>query len=750
MPEDKKKEEAGRRVAPTRRAEESRGKGSASLYAERPGKVLLVEEAEKPRIPFFVKLTKSVGRAFRGFGKGSKFSEAQADAFAFLGWEVTAEEFYATYKTLFVFGLLLGAVAGGLLYVFLPVDDVVKLGVLGVCLLAPLFSSFYYLKYPYSAVEKQKIQSLAYVPEIVNYLAMSLRLSPNLERAVAFAAEHGRGKIAEDLKKIVWDVQIGRFLSVEEALDDLAYRWGGYNEDFKHALMLIRASVLEPSKAEREEMLEKASADVLEGTREKMDLYARKLHQPTVYLYYFGILLPLLLAIILPIGGGLSGQSLAKPEYLFLAYNILIPVGVYLFGQNILAGRPPTYAPPEIPKNFPGVRKRGSLKIVGVIALLLVAWLGYATDQGETQAWVNSIILPVNGFLNSLSGGAFNIPGVDPNEGVKIVGTLGGIPVYLSPEARAEEIAKLPHLKFFYDEWKIFVGNFTTFGFLIGFSLFLYFWLTAEYADRKRVQDEIRLMEGEFKDALYVLASRLGENKPIEEALRSAVQFLPKSAIAKTVFRRVLDNITTMGMSLDAAIFDETFGALRMLPSRVIRSGMQFLVYSVELGVNVAAKSLISLSLQLRNAAKIDESLKKLLEDVTTVLRTMSTFVAPIVLAVVSAMQKLITSSIAQAGAGAAEATPTQLQAGGVAGFNLPVMFGSEAVKQAADPATFTLIMGVYVIQIVALLTYFTAQVEDPRNKLHVWTSIGKALPLAAFLYSVVVYFAGTSIGGFT
>jgi len=225
------------------------------------------------------------------------------------------------------------------------------------------------------------------------------------------------------------------------------------------------------------------------------------------------------------------------------------------------------------------------------------------------------------------------------------------------------------------------------------------------------------------------------------------VQFLPKSVIAKTVFKRVLDNITTMGMSLDAAIFDETFGALRMLPSRVIKSGMQFLVYSVELGVNVAAKSLISLSLQLRNSAKIDEALKKLLEDVTSVLRTMSTFVAPVVLAVVSAMQRLITTSISQAGAGAAETTPTQLQASGIAGFNIPTMFGSETAKQAADPATFTLIMGVYVLQVVALLTYFTAQVEDPRNKLHYWTSIGKALPIAALLYCIVVYFAGTSIG---
>ena len=105
--------------------------------------------------------------------------------------------------------------------------------------------------------------------------------------------------------------------SVEEGLDDLAYKWGDKSDDFKHALMLIRSSLIESDAERRSELLEKASSDVLEGSKEKMDLYARELSQPTVYLYYFGILLPLLLAIILPIGSSFTGLSIAKPEYLF-------------------------------------------------------------------------------------------------------------------------------------------------------------------------------------------------------------------------------------------------------------------------------------------------------------------------------------------------------------------------------------------------------------------------------------------------
>jgi glucan phosphoethanolaminetransferase (alkaline phosphatase superfamily) len=205
-----------------------------------------------------------------------------------------------------------------------------------------------------------------------------------------------------------------------------------------------------------------------------------------------------------------------------------------------------------------------------------------------------------------------------------------------------------------------------------------------------------------------------------------------------------------MGMTLDAAVFDETFGAMRNLPSRVISSGMRFLADSVELGVNVAARSLITLSLQMRNAKKIDDSLKRLLEDVTTMLKTMATFVAPIVLAVVSAMQKMILSSIASSGANAAESSADQMAATGVGGFGgMGKMFANpDIAKESADPATFTLIMGVYVIEVVALLTYFNAQIEDPRNRLHVYTAISAALPVAVILYCVAAFFTAGAIGG--
>ena len=739
---------------PSPRRERDKDKTPSRLYepsySQRP------EPTTKKKTPsLFLRATAFFSKIAPSFGKNAKFSQEQEEAFSFLEWGTNPRDFRSAY-----FGIMLSMLAATVVLVgasYLALFDQNPenpffIAIAGIMLLASVIVPFVYSNYPKSAASREKLLALAYVPEIVNYLTMSLRLTPNLEKAVEFAASHGQGKIAEELKGIVWDLQLGRYDSVEEALDELAYKWGPYNEDFKQALMLIRASILEADVKKREDLLVKANADVLEGAREKMDVYARNLQQPTVYLYYFGILLPLLLAIILPIGGAFANLALAKAEYLFIAYNIFLPLLIFAFGSFIVASRPPTYVPPDVPEDQPGLPPRGTFKLgsavipaktLGALAFLLLVSLGFLTDQGWVQNQINSLT------------------GAPQGEGLVISGTLGAVPDFLDDASRKEAVAALPHFTLFDGNalglgplvlipQGTFIGQFTIFGLLIGFCIFLSLWLLGKYLERKRVQDEIRSMETEFQDALYVLASRLGENKPIEEALRSSVQFLPKSKIGKTVFKRILENITMLGLTLEAAVFDKTFGVMKDLPSRTIRSGLQFMIDAVQLGVNVAAKSLISLSMQLRNAQKTDQALRSLLADVTTMLNTMSMFVAPIVLGVVSALQRIIVNSLSQQ-TGAESALP-QLEGTGAGGFSgLTKIFSqSDALKANADPATFVIIMGVYVIQVVAILTYFNSQIEDTNNNLHTYVSIAKALPVAIILYCAVVFFSAGFISGIT
>ncbi len=674
---------------------------------------------EKPRIDWFVKFINFANKYFSSYGKGAKLTFQQKELFEFLNYKITAEQFRAAEIAAMMLGLAATIIAVLVLAIIFKgfASPFFLIGSL-LAFMIPLATFMLVAYHPQMEAKKEQTLALGYLSEIVNYMISSMRLTPNLEKAVEFTASHGRGKIAEDMKKIIWDVQIGKYLSVEEGLDELAYKWGKYNDDFKQALMLIRSSILEADDAKREALLEKAASDVLEGSKEKMDQFARALAQPTVYLYYFGVLLPLMLAIVLPIGGTLAGGDfpLARPEVLAFIYVIALPIGLLALGSSILGSRPPTYLPPEIDEDFPGLPPKGTFNVFGmnlpIIPLALAVLVG------------------------SIAGGIY----LDKTQVIDPLPLLD----------RTEALAALAHVELLgIPPTQLFLGMFSLLSIIVGIGLAISIYLYGKFAARKKIQDEIRGMEREFKDAIYVLASRLGENRPLEDALKHAVEFLPSSKIANSVFRKIIDNITSLGMTIDDAIFNPNFGALKNLPSKTLESGMRITVDSIGLGVNVAAKSLIGLALQLRNAEKIDLLLRNLLSSVTSMLKTMGTFIAPIVLGVVTSLQGVIVNALT---ANCAD-VPAQTAPQGVAGFggggNLGSLFCKPSGQESAstDPATFTFIMGIYVIEVVIILTYFNSQVEDSNNKLHTYIEIAKALPIATVIFALVAYFAGTSIG---
>lgn len=674
----------------------------------------------------YVRFTLALYPIFKSFGKDAKFTDEQKTAIDFLQINLNEKQIYSVANGIRNFLIIFGLFST--VFMYLEYQYLLSFyfifGIGGLLVLLGVFAGSFYVNYPVSIAEKERKKSLAYIPEIISYLVMNMHLSSNLERAVEFAASHGRGKIAQDFRKMLWEVQIGKFNSIEEGLDDIAYRWGNYSDDFKHSLMLIRASLLESDSKKRESLLDRANSDVIEGSREKMDIYARQLQQPTVYLYYFGILLPLMLAIVLPIASGIvQNLPIAGVMPFFLIYDVMLPIGMYVLASNILGSRPPTYIPPDIPADFQGLPKKNTIDLFGIN--------------------LPSIPLAFSVIVGSIAIGSFldaqNIASVQSNLGIS---------------DKATALSSIPHFNL---PFSIpFIGNtiylFTLYGILIGFGVATSIYLIGKYAARKKVQDEIRSMESEFKDSLYILASRLGENRPIEDAINHAVEFLPKSQISNRIFKRILENITQLGMTVDAAIFDPNFGAVRDVPSEIIRSGMRIIVDSVQLGVNVAATSLINLSMQLRNSQKIDESLRRLLEDVTQMLKTMGTFIAPIVLGVVTSLQKIILSSISSNCSVQSASSPAQSAVAGssLSGLgsasNISQLFCNINPAQVVSPGTFMLLIGIYVIEVVIILAYFNSQIEDTNNPLHTYTSIAYSLPIAIAIFVITSYIATTAL----
>ena len=738
---------------------------------------------EKKKLPMFVSFCKWALKAFPSFGKKASFTQRYREAVEFLNWPLTAEEFSAASKLVLFSSVLLGLILGIILMFFSPVGEVLAdytgLGeysaffIFVPIIIAVILFVNYVQNYPINAAKIEQYKSLTYVPEIVGYMIMSMKLVPNLEKAVEFAAQHGRGRISLELQEIIWKVQLGIYGTLAEGLDDLAYRWGKFSSEFKQALMMIRASVLETSDAKRYAVLDKTMDSVLESVRNKMEQYARDLSQPSIILFYLGVLLPLILIIVLPVGSAFSGQPMARPEVLVLIYNILIPALCIVFARNVLLQRPPTYEPPRIPKNSALIPPEGriprgksfisiNLIVAGILVVGVLASVGLSAFGLQVPSFTGEqglvLLAPDKNAKDVLAGDArpeFYFEESSPT------GALGPRYAQLLSLFRGEEDKALIQLKaekqqyFIAPEHDITPYN-LLYGLIITFSFAIAAKLYFSSIYKRKVQLEAMQMESEFKDSLYIIASRMGENKPIEDALRHAKEFLPNMVISERLFGRTVDNITVLGMPLEAAIFDPVYGSLKDNPSNIIRSSMQLVVDSVELGVNVAARTLMSLSLQLTNSEKVSKMLSVLVSDISSMMKTMAVFIAPIVLGITTSLQKVVMLTLGSIvasdlsnsvllGEGASAEIPGL---GSFTSFSNAFAINKDVFATMVNPSQFILIVALYVFEIVIIMVYFTTRIEEDNDVL-VKLNIAKALPIAAIVFVASVILSNSIVGGF-
>ncbi|MBN1941044.1 MAG: hypothetical protein JW772_02575 [Candidatus Diapherotrites archaeon] len=719
--------------------------------------------------PYFVKLCKSVYKRFPSGGKGATYSTKYQEAIDFLRWDLKPEEFSATVKVVMILVMGLGIAIGfgllfspvyGILLDLVNLEFLIYMYIFAPIIIVALFATVFVQQYPLNAAKTEQTMALGYVPEIVGYMIMSMKLVPNLEKAVEFAAEHGRGKIASDFRRLLWETQIGLFTSLSEGLDDLAYRWGRFSDEFKHALMMVRASVLENTEAKRYQLLDKTMETVLDSIRTKMEQYARNLSQPSTLLFYVGVLLPLILIIILPVGSAFSGAPMAKPEILIGIYNIGIPILTFIFAMQVIKQRPPTYTPPKIPDNYPNLPKKGRMLIgkstfdyrfLAIIILIVGISLSvFVSQEGiPPKSLIDERDLP------------YQIIPADPTEANVLLEEKGDETFFdeggkryqeLISEGKTPKTAKallaMEKQKFFMEAGHDVTPYKLVFGSIIAVAIAAFIFIYYANIYKRRIQQQIIRMENEFQDSLYVLASRLGENKPVEEALKHTKNFLPSFIISQRIFARIVENIELLGMPLEQAVFDKNYGALKNLPSNVIQSSMKILVDSVGLGVNVAARTLISLSLQLSNAQKVNKMLSDLIADVVSMMKTMVIFIAPIVLGVTTSLQKVVMLTLAGiASSGALE------QVGGAGdvdtGFSVPLQgISFEAFSEMVTPVGFLIIVTIYVIELVVIMSYFTTKIEED-NDLLVRLNIAKALPVAVIVFLVAVLASNMVVGSF-
>jgi Flp pilus assembly protein TadB len=218
--------------------------------------------------------------------------------------------------------------------------------------------------YPKMQARRLRNKALGRLPEAINYLVMSMKLSPSLDRAIDFAAENLDEPIASAMKKILWNVYMRKHHSIEESFVSFSYEWGDWNEDFKRALYAIRAAELERTQEGLNRGLDKASDIILTGTKQTMETYTAKLSGPTFILFAMGILLPMILGSMLPMMS-VSGMSIGAVQ-LVLLMDVAIPLVSFGYAYSILGNRPGTTPPPHLVERS---KQKNRDPIIGAIVI---------------------------------------------------------------------------------------------------------------------------------------------------------------------------------------------------------------------------------------------------------------------------------------------------------------------------------------------------------------------------------------------
>ena len=526
-------------------------------------------------------------RAFSQKCEKSVSSEYR-DALIFTGFDLEAFEtvlfsYVGTFVTLI---LLLGI---DLFLLFSRSFDSRTLLILGsLTFIVPLCVLFYLSEYVKIKARLLRISSLGDIPEILSYIVMSMKLVPNLEHAVLFAARNSERPLAKDLKKLIWSLNLRLYSSMDDALLSFADLWGRNSEYFKRSLHLIKSSTAEPDEAQRVITLNRALDISLEGTESLMDIFAAKLKTPSYILYSIFILIPLALVALLP-AVTVVGM---KPEitHLVLLYDFVFPGLAVLYAEYILLQRPVAFMPKQIPDSHPDLaditqKKRFAL-VLSILVFCIIAPLGY--------------------FLLAIG---------NPWEIVATAHLKG----YLSPA--------LP----------VVLGG------TLGISVYLYF----SAVPYKKIRDKIKEMEQEFADSLFVLGRRISEGKAPEEAFAYTARTMEGSKIGQA-FEGTSMNLFSMRTNLKDAIFDEDFGAFRHVYSERIRNTMLLFTESVHKNHEAAGASLIKLADHLKELGAVEERIRQSLYDVTSTMRSTAAIFAPLIAGITLALAEVITKILGQ------------------------------------------------------------------------------------------------------
>lgn len=580
------------------------------------------------------------------------------------------------------------------------------LGFLG--LITSVFVFYYAYTMPHRLANYWRLQASSQMVPAILYIVVYMKHTSNLERAIEFASEHFEGPLALDFKKIFYDVEIGKFHTIKQSLDNYLEKWNIHAPEFVESFHLVESSLYEASDTRRIQVLEKALQVILDGVYEKMLKYSREIRSPLTNIYMLGIILPTLGLALLPLASTLL-QGILQWQHIFVIFNIIIPFFVFYMVSEILFKRPGGYGESSILELNPS----------------------YAQYKSK-KPWMKAFIIAIPFILIGLIPFLFQVNLFTSTLGLKNDYKLGelGIPLSSMEESYIFDFKKVGSST---------LGPFGIFGILL--SLFIplgiaIFFISA-YKEKTsaliQAREKTKILEDEFTNSLFQLGNRIADGNPAEIAF-AKVSDSTRGQMTQNFFALVNTNIQQGGLSLEEAIFDKKRGAITFYPSALIATSMKILVESVKKGLQIAARSLMSISDYVKNIQKINQRLRDLLAEVISDMKSNMTFLAPLLAGIVVGLSSMITLILNKLQGFQETLAPEGAEV--ASGFgSLQSFMKIFDLSSMIPPYFIQIVIGIYIIEIIFILTSALVTVNSGKDPLKEKYDISRNLRTGILLY---------------
>ncbi len=569
-----------------------------------------------------------------------------------------------------------------------------------------LFLYNYISGFPERFANQWRLKASSQMVPAILYLVVYMRHTSNLERAISFASEHLQYPLALDFKKIFYDVEIGKFSTIKDSLDYYLDGWRDYSPEFIESFHLIESSLFEPDDTTRVTTLEKALQVILDGVYDKMLKFVHDVRSPIQSTYMLGTTLPVLGMALLPLASLMVGNLLNATD-VFILYDLIIPFLAFFLMNKYLLLRPGGYGDTSLLERNPlyGEYKSKKPYYKAFLICLPLFILGFLPLIWGFTPLPQLLGLPLDPTFAQLGLGIFGNNGffgfIPSTSGIK--GPFGAGALILS----------------------LFVP--------LGLALFFSMAYKEKTKNLIKERDNTKELEAEFNNSLFQLGNRIGNGTP-PELVFGRVAESTTGLKTSDFFKKVNYNIQQGGMSVENAIFDPTRGAINSYPSDLIATSMRILVEAAKKGLKIAAISIMSISEYVKNIQKIGDRLRDLLAEIISDMKSNMTFLAPLLAGVVVGLAAMITTiltklNLATAAGGSAAATGLG---------NIGDILSLFDLTNMIPPYYLQIAIGVYLVEIIFILTGTLVTIESGVDKLEKANTTGKNLKRGITLYFVV------------